>query len=48
MFNLTIPPILTQTNKHSSPNIIEHKKTMTYDARNPGHSLAQAQKCGGA
>jgi hypothetical protein len=26
----------------------EHKKTMTYDARNPGHILAQAQTCGGA
>jgi hypothetical protein len=35
-------------NEHSSPKFIEHKKTMKYDARNSGHSLAQAQKCGGA
>ena len=30
-----------------SPQIIEHKKTKTFDVGNPGPGLGQAQKCGG-
>jgi len=32
---------------HISPQIIEPTKTRTYDVRNPGADLRQAQICGG-
>lgn len=33
---LTVLPILTKRNNHLWPQIIERKKTMTYDVWNPG------------
>jgi hypothetical protein len=32
---------------HILPQIIEHTKTTTYDVRNPGPDLRQAQTCDG-
>ena len=33
---------------HSSPQIIEHKKTMAYADGNPDLGIGRTQKCGGA
>ena len=35
---------INKTNNNLSPQLIQHKKTMTYDVRNPGKGLEQAQK----
>ena len=37
---------INKTNNHLSPQIIENKKTTTYDVCNQDHVLEQAQKCG--
>jgi len=36
---------INKTNNHSSPQLIQHKKTTTYDVRNPGPGFRQAHKC---
>jgi hypothetical protein len=35
---------INKTNDHLLPQLIEHKKTTTYDVGNPGSGLGQAQK----
>ena len=37
---------INKANNHLSPQIIENKKTMTYEVCNQDHVLGQAQKCG--
>ena len=36
---------INKTNNYLSPQITEHKKTVTYGIGNPGPGLRQAQKC---
>ena len=43
---LTISPISTKQTINSHLNLLNTKKTMTYDVGNPGPGLGQAQKCG--
>ena len=38
---------INKTNNDLSPQIIEHKQTLTYDVENPGLALEHAQQCGG-
>ena len=38
---------INKTNNHISPQIIEHKKTTSYNVGNPGTCLEQIQICGG-
>jgi len=35
-----------KANNQLSPQIIEHRKSMTYNVGNPGPGLGRAQKCG--
>ena len=35
--------IINKTNNHISPQFIEHRKTMTYIIRNPGHGWGHVQ-----
>jgi hypothetical protein len=37
-----------KTNNHLWPSPTEHKKTRTYEVRNPSNGLGQTHKCGGA
>ena len=37
---------LTEDKKNTSPQIVEHKKTITYANENQGPSLGQTHKCG--
>ena len=36
---------IIKTNNHSSPQLIQHKKTTTYDIENQGPDFVQAHKC---
>ena len=39
---------VNETNNHIAPQLVEHKKTKTYDFRNSGPGLGQPQKHGEA
>lgn len=38
---------INTTNNHLPPQTTEHKKTTTYDIRNPDPAFRQANKCDG-
>ena len=40
------PSNINKTNNYISPQIIEHKKTTTYDVGNPRPGMGQTQQCG--